>query len=160
MSTLGAAHFAAALAALAFGSAVLMDRKGTNAHRALGTAYVVAMIATNVTALGLYRLTGYFGPFHALALGSLAVLARGVVVVLRRRPGWLSAHSHSMAWSYLGLLAAACAEIIARIPPVSRLIGSGLHALLLGLSIAVVFLVVGLVVLPRLLGRAQAHGSN
>src|SRR5690348_4187802 len=115
-SALGAAHGAAAVAALALGLFVLAEHKGTSTHRALGSAYVVAMVATNLTALGVYRLTGQFGAFHLLALVSLAAVGRGVVAVIRRRPGWLATHYYAMAWSYLGLLSAAAAELVARSP--------------------------------------------
>jgi uncharacterized membrane protein len=64
MSTLGWFHTAAAVAALVAGAVVLLRGKGTRSHRRLGWTYVVAMIALNVTALAIYRLTGSFGPFH------------------------------------------------------------------------------------------------
>jgi len=47
-SSLGAAHFAAALAALALGLVVLLARKGTDLHRLFGLGYVVAIITVNV----------------------------------------------------------------------------------------------------------------
>src|SRR5262245_16186831 len=92
-TSLGAAHFASAIAALALGAAVVpTTRKGTSEHRLVGMGFVLAMVTVNVTALGLYRLTGTFGPFHALALMSLMSLLLGVVPALRRQPGWLVAH--------------------------------------------------------------------
>src|SRR6185436_8525849 len=99
-STLGAAHLASALAALGLGALVLLEGKGTAPHRAIGTGYVAAMLLTNLTALGIYRISGHFGPFHAMALVSLAAVAWGMGAVVRRRPGWLLRHYHSMAWSY------------------------------------------------------------
>jgi uncharacterized membrane protein len=155
MTTLGAAHFAAAIAALALGAVVLMERKGTTSHRIMGAGFVIAMIITNVSALGIYRLTGTFNPFHALALISLAIMTRGVVAVLRRRPGWLARHYYCMAWSYIGLLAAACAEVIARVP--LGLVQSASGGLTIGLACTVVFIVIGFVVLPRLQARALAY---
>jgi uncharacterized membrane protein len=68
ISSFGVAHVAAALAALAFGMMVLIMRKGTQLHRAMGMGYAMAMIAVDGTALTIYRLTGHFGPFHALAM--------------------------------------------------------------------------------------------
>src|SRR5262245_65904896 len=107
LSALGTAHLAPALAALLLGALVLLERKGTPAHRAIGASYVMAMLLTNLTALAIYRLTGRFGPFHALALASPATVALGLRAVIRRRQGWLHTHYHCMAWSYVGLLAAA-----------------------------------------------------
>src|SRR4051812_20113632 len=113
---LGAAHFPAPLAAPAVGGVGLLVRRGTHTPPLTGIAYVAALVVANVTALGVYQLTGQFGPFHMLALISLAILARGVVAMLRRPPGWLLAHYYSMAWSYIGLLAAASAEVVSRAP--------------------------------------------
>jgi uncharacterized membrane protein len=158
MTTVGAAHFAAAMAALALGAVVLLERKGTNGHRIMGAAFVVAMLVTNMTALGLYRLTGYFGPFHALALVSLAILARGVVAVLRRRPGWMARHYHSMAWSYIGLLAAACAEVVARAP--LGLIQHAREGLTIGLVCTAAFIIIGFIVVPRLEARALGDAER
>jgi len=88
-SSAGAMHFAAAFAALALGALVLAMPKGTLLHRTMGTGYIAAMIILNIAALAIYRLTGHFEPFHALALLSLATIARGVAPAVRRRPGWL-----------------------------------------------------------------------
>src|SRR5260370_15616778 len=114
-SWLGATDFTAAIAALAFGAIVLAAPKGTPLHRTIGAGYVAAMVILNVSALPIYRLTGHFEPFHALALFSFATVVCGIAPALRRRPGWLMAHYWSMAWSYLGLLAAACSEIVVRL---------------------------------------------
>ena len=159
-STLGAAHGAAAIAALAFGLLVLAERKGTNAHRALGSAFVVAMVATNLTALGIYRLTGHFGPFHLLALISLAMLARGVVAAIRRPPGWLATHYYCMAWSYLGLVSAAAAEVIARSPLMARFVHDSTDGMLVGLACVAAILVGGFFLVPRLQARALAGVSE
>jgi uncharacterized membrane protein len=155
LSALGAAHFAASLAALALGLAVILERKGTPAHRLIGASYAVAMILLNVTALGVYRLTGSFGPFHALALVSLAILARGIAAVWRRPAGWLKTHYYSMAWSYVGLLAAAAAEVIARVP--LGIVHNSRDGVMVGLVCAAAFLLIGLIVVPRLEARALAY---
>ncbi|HMK80115.1 MAG TPA: DUF2306 domain-containing protein [Xanthobacteraceae bacterium] len=159
-SALGAAHGAAAIAALGFGLFVLADRKGTSAHRALGAAYVAAMVATNGTALGIYRLTGQIGPFHLLALISLATVARGVAAVLRRRPGWLARHYACMAWSYLGLLSAAAAEAISRAPLAARWVHNGVDGMRLGLVCVAAILLVGFFLVPRLQARALAGAAE
>ena len=103
----------------------------------------------------LYRLTGAFGPFHALALISLAILVRGVVAVLRRRPGWLLTHYYSMAWSYIGLLAAACAAVVVRVP--LDIVRTGRDGVTIGLIFAAAFTIVGFILLPRLQARALAY---
>jgi len=157
LSTLGAAHGAAAVAALVFRVCRTCGPQGTSTHRALGAAYVAAMIATNLTALGVYRLTGQFGPFHVLALISFVTVARGVIAVLRRRPGWLLTHYYSMAWSYIGLSAAACAEVIVRSPLLSDVVHNRRNGMLVGLACAAAFMIVGLFLVPRLQARALAY---
>jgi uncharacterized membrane protein len=44
--------------------------KGSNLHEVLGYLYASALLATNVTAFGLYHLTGHFGLFHVAAIVS------------------------------------------------------------------------------------------
>jgi uncharacterized membrane protein len=156
-SSLGAVHFTAAIAALAFGAIVLGAAKGTPLHRTIGAGFVAAMVILNISSLAIYRLTGHFEPFHALALFSLATLARGVAPVLRRRPGWLMAHYWSMAWSYLALLAAACSEIVVRLFLRTGTFTGPWQVIGLGVAIAIVFVVIGMLVLPRLQRTAMAH---
>jgi uncharacterized membrane protein len=158
MTSFGVAHLSAAVAALAFGGVVLLARKGTESHRVMGAGYVAAMLATNLTALGVYHLTGAFGPFHALALVSLAIIARGMAAVWRRRAGWLKTHYYSMAWSYVGLLAAASAEVAVRIP--LGLIHSRRDGMMVGLVGVALFLVIGFVTIPRLERRALAYRGD
>jgi uncharacterized membrane protein len=156
-SSLGAIHFTAAIAALAFGAIVLGAPKGTVLHRTIGAGFVAAMVILNVSSLLVYRLTGHFEPFHALALFSLATVVRGIVPALRRRPGWLMAHYWSMAWSYLGLLAAACSEIVVRLFLRAGILTGTWQLIGGGIAIAILFVVVGMVVLPRLQRTALAY---
>jgi uncharacterized membrane protein len=156
-SSLGAIHVTAAIAALACGAIVLGAPKGTPLHRTIGAGYVAAMVILNVSSLLVYRLTGHFEPFHALALFSLATVVRGIVPALRRRPGWLMAHYWSMAWSYLALLAAACSEIFVRLLSRAGIFTGPGQVIGLGIAIAILFVVVGMVVLPRLQRTALAH---
>jgi uncharacterized membrane protein len=126
MSPLGQVHFLTALIALVSGAWVLLRRKGTARHRQVGWLYVASMLALNVSALLIYRLTGTFGPFHFAALISLATLLAGVVQARRRLRGdrnWLPRHYFYMTWSYLGLAAAAVAETATRLPALQSVAG-------------------------------------
>ena len=156
-SSLGAVHFTAAIVALVFGAIVIGAPKGTPLHRTIGAGYVAAMVILNASALAIYRLTGQFEPFHALALFSLATIVRGVVPALRRRPGWLMAHYWSMAWSYLALLAAACSEIVVRLFLRAGMINGPWQIIGGGVAIAILFVLLGMVALPRLRRTAMAH---
>jgi hypothetical protein len=76
------------------------------------------MVLLNVTALAIYRLTGAFGPFHVAAILSLASVTAGIIPAVRRKPAatWVERHYWWMTYSYLGLLAAAVAEVVTRVP--------------------------------------------
>ena len=155
-SSMGAAHLAAAMAALVLGAVVIGLAKGTPFHRMIGAGYVAAMIIVNLSALAIYRLTGHFEAFHALALLSLAVLARGVLAALIRRPGWLSIHFRYMAWSYVGLLAATGSEIVIRLGTRLGLLGGPWQIMAAGVAVGVVATILGYVLVPRLQrGRMQ-----
>ena len=148
-NSLGAAHVTAAMAALVLGAIVLVSDKGTDFHRLFGLGFVVAMIALNATALGIYRLTGQFNAFHGLVLLNLATTAWGVLLVLRRRKNWMEAHRRVMSFSYLGLVAAAATEGILRMGPVRAMIGSPSGIIVMGLLIAALFAAVGTLVIRR-----------
>ena len=104
---LAATHVLAAFTALGAGAAVLLLRKGTHTHRAIGTVYVVALIVVNVAALSLHR-ESTFGVFHALAVVSLVTIAVGLSPLLfgKRSPMIITTHAYYMTWSYAGLVAA------------------------------------------------------
>lgn len=156
LSMLGAAHAAAASAALAFGALVLLVPKGTQLHRALGMAYVVAMVALNFAAFGIYRINGHFGPFHVLALLSLGTVLAGVAMVLRRPRNWLARHYQMMSFSYLGLLSAGVTQMLVNLP----LLHGAVRGTLTGVASAAAFTAAGAFVLPRLQRRALAAVSS
>ena len=150
MLRIGWIHTAAAVAALAFGAAVLLTTKGTALHRRLGWAYVASMLLLNLTALLIYRLFGGFGPFHAAALVSLVTVLLGAYAALQvrrhrrahrlvERAIALDRHYLWMTWSYVGLLAAAVSELATRVPVLRARPGQGA---LFGLTVVVATLVV------------------
>ena len=104
---LAATHVLAAFTALGAGAAVLLLRKGTHTHRAIGTVYVVALVVVNVAALSLHR-ESTFGLFHALAVVSLVTIVVGLSPLLigKRSPMIITTHAYCMTWSYAGLVAA------------------------------------------------------
>lgn len=76
------------------------------------------MLAMNITALAIFRRYGRFGPFHLAAIFSLATTLAGFIPAFtrRQRARWLALHYEFMAWSNVGLLAAAGAEATTRLP--------------------------------------------
>jgi uncharacterized membrane protein len=117
-SWLGYFHTSAATAALVFGAFIFPMMKGSNLHKVLGYLYASALLATNVTAFGLYHLTGHFGLFHVAAIVSFLTLVAALIPVVTRRPkkSWLSLHYKYTSWSYIGLSAAALSEAAVRLP--------------------------------------------
>ena len=111
-------HMATAAIAIVAGLLVLLQVKGTRRHRRIGYLYVTSMVTLNVSSFFIFKLTGEFSPFHVAAFLSLATVIAGFLPVYWRRPseGWLEVHFQFMAWSYIGLLAAAAAELAVRIP--------------------------------------------
>ena len=138
----GLVHAAFGMASVVLGLGVGLLPKGSAAHRRLGLLYAVSMLLLNVTALAIYDLFGGFGPFHGLALVSLATLAAGIIPLWLRRPGWVHYHAHFMTWSYAGVVAAFIAEIASRIPGVGLLWGTLL-------PMALVMTITGLLVRRR-----------
>ncbi len=116
MDWLGQGHFYTAILAMTTGGVVVFRRKGTRFHRWCGRTYLASMLAVNISALSIYDLWGYFGPFHAAAVFSLFTVLMGVAAVWRRKPthDWKAAHAYWMSWSYVGLLAAAVSETSTR----------------------------------------------
>ncbi len=117
VTSIGWVHFAIAIAAIAAGGLVALTPKATPRHRNLGRVYGGLMIILNVTAFLMYQLFGGFGPFHFAAVFSLITVIFGWVPVRRRRDErWMRQHAYWMSGSYVGLLAAAAAETLSRIP--------------------------------------------
>lgn len=140
---LGSFHLTTALLAVISGAFVLRGRKATRQHRLLGYLYVNAMLSANLSALAITRLSGGFNLLHGFALVSLASIAVGLIAIVWRRPKarWFDLHIHSMAWSYIGLIAALVSESATRIG-VPWLVHNGYPPrggfwLLLGLATAV-----------------------
>lgn len=153
-SAIAQAHIIAAVAALLLGLLVFLLRKGTRLHVQVGIGYVISMLVMNVTALGIYRLTGNLNPFHVGALFSLATVLAGWVPAIRRKPHghWMQMHFEFMSWSYVGLVAAAVAEAATRVP----------NAPFVGVVVfgsAAVFLIGGISI-ARARSRYFGHGAD
>tara|TARA_R100001143_G_C3360653_1_gene135258 strand:- start:9356 stop:9820 length:465 start_codon:yes stop_codon:yes gene_type:complete len=108
----GTVHVVFALAALISGAAVVFRPKGDRWHRILGYFYTISLFLVNVSALSVYEDSVGFGPFHILAVISLATLICGFIPAFLRRPisSWLNLHAYFISWSYVGLVAAGIAQ--------------------------------------------------
>lgn len=147
-SLTGFIHLFAALLALVSGAMIVLGPKGTRTHVRTGRFYLGSMVALNISALSIFRITGDFGSFHAGALLSLATIV--VAIGALRFPGRAGVylHGYCMLWSYLGLGAAAVSEFA------THMLGWAPSTGVVGTSLAV-FIVGGLVVHTR--GAGTIH---
>jgi uncharacterized membrane protein len=150
-SFVGWIHISAAFAALGLGFVNVVMRKGTPLHRLVGVFYVFAMLVLNAAALSIYELTGHFEIFHALAVLSLFTTMMGLAAVIFRRGDWVRHHYRWMGWSYFGLLAAAFAETMVRVPAFH--VNSTARAFTVAIGASIVFSLLGGVFMRRL-GRS------
>jgi len=112
----GFIHFLFAILSMVVGALVILLRKGDRKHKILGYMYVFCMVGLNISALSIYQLFGYFGPFHVFALFSLATVFGGFIPAYRKKPRdtWLEYHYEFMNWSVVGLYAAFWSETFTR----------------------------------------------
>src|SRR5205807_8427615 len=117
-------HTVCGTGSLMLGAVVFFNVKGTRLHRMVGNAYLLCMIAVNVTALCIYHLTGSVNLFHLFAVLSLLMVLIGwsQVVFRRRFHRWLYRHYTYMCWSYAGLVAATSNEAFVRVPVLKTLV--------------------------------------
>lgn len=114
-------HLSTILPAFLIGTYLLLNRKGTSRHKALGKIYMLLMLATGIITL---FMPAYIGPqlfnhFGFLHLFSVLVLVSVPVSFLAARRGDLQTHKHSMIGLYLGgiLIAGAIAFLPGRMLP-------------------------------------------
>ena len=151
MTPLGWLHVSAAALALVTGALVFASRKGTRRHVLLGRVYGIGMLLVNVPALLLYEESGSLGPFHVLALISLATLTLGLVPLMLGHRGsvHIARHGLFMSWSYVGLVAAGLAQL-----------GNGLYGGVAVLIVSLVVVAVGGVTIHLLGPRIARAATN
>ncbi|TGD98941.1 DUF2306 domain-containing protein [Methylobacterium nonmethylotrophicum] len=115
----GIIHTVLAAAGIVLGLVQFLTRKRGSLHRAVGYAFVYAMLIADCAALLVFQFTGAWNILHFGALTSLACMAAGMWPVLRspRCPDWREKHYLWISWSYVGLLAAAATELVVRTLP-------------------------------------------
>lgn len=130
---LGTIHIVLAIASLVLGAVVLLQKKGGKRHRRLGYLYSVALLLVNLSALSVYEESEGPGPFHVLALISLATLIAGFAPAFLRKPrnAWMNLHAYFMSWSYVGLVAAGVAQMATKVSSLPGVIAVGLPSVLI-----------------------------
>ncbi len=91
-------HVAAALSALAIGTAILLGVKGRAFHKAAGWAWVICMMTVAIGSFWI-RTTGHLSYIHLLS-GGVAITVPLAVVAAKRRN--LKSHRAGMTRNFLG----------------------------------------------------------
>jgi uncharacterized membrane protein len=119
---LGWVHLVASLTALAVGTLVLLRAKGTPVHKRRGRIYVLTLLVTNVTALGIYRRGIFFFP-HWLAIAAVIVMTAGVLAAHFKTPqkAWLHLHLTCLLTSLYILVGGGVNEVFLRVDLLHRL---------------------------------------
>lgn len=97
-------HVAAATIALISGVIVVASRKGTPAHRIVGSVFAVAMMvaaAVSFAVTGLWP--GHYSPIHLLSIVTLTTIP---LAIWRRRVGDIRGHARVMGLNFAGLIGA------------------------------------------------------
>jgi uncharacterized membrane protein len=141
LSELGWIHAVACLCALAAGAIVLGGPKGTPRHRSVGRLYLVSMLVTNVTALGIYRNGVFFFP-HWFAVAALIAITIGLVCVRLRLPRayWRNVHLTCMVASYYMLIGGGVNEVFLRVRVLHAMAPDVQHSPLVGMTHFVVMI--------------------
>ena len=97
-------HLATIFPALLIGTVLLLRRKGTGPHRALGKVYLLLMLFTSLVTLGIPAQVGpqwlaHFGFLHLLSLLTLATVPMAWIAA--RRHQWRP-HAAAMISLYVG----------------------------------------------------------
>src|ERR1043166_430080 len=116
LTLIGAIHTVLAATGIVTGSIQLLRAKGGPVHRALGYAFVYAMLIADGAAMLVFQFTGRLNILHIGALANLVCIICAIIPVLRspRPANWKLQHYYWISWSYAGLLAAAATELVVR----------------------------------------------
>jgi uncharacterized membrane protein len=164
MSSLGWVHTAACLCALAIGAMVLVSRKATPRHRTLGRTYLVSMLVTNITALGIYQRGVFYFP-HWFAVAALVAITIGFVCVRLHRPRayWRNAHLTCMVASYYMLIGGGVNEVFLRVHALHALAPDVLNSRLVGMTHFAVMIIFATLIAyfnVRYWSRARLHAPE
>ena len=119
---IGWVHLGASFLALAAGTLVLLQPKGTPLHKWRGRLYALSLLVTNFTALGIYRRNVFFFP-HWLAIAALVLMTAGVLAAHFKKPrrGWLHWHLTCQLGSLYILVGGGVNEVFLRIDALHQL---------------------------------------
>ncbi|HAP64443.1 MAG TPA: hypothetical protein DCR93_34820 [Cytophagales bacterium] len=113
--------------ALLSGLATIFLKKGTPLHKRIGYGYAVSMLLLTGSSLTIYNMFDGWGPFHYMALVSIATIFAALIPAwrYRHRASWLVWHNKMMLWSYAGLIMATGSHVMG--PFIQIIKALGLH---------------------------------
>ena len=116
MTLPGSIHAVLAATSIAVGLIQLLRPKGGSIHRALGYAFVYAMLIADGMVMLLFQFTGRFNILHIGAIANLLCIILAMVPVLRSpRPlNWKYQHYYFICWSYVGLVSGGATQLAVR----------------------------------------------
>jgi len=132
---LGWVHLVASLVALAVGIVMLLRAKGTHLHKRRGAIYVVAILITAVTSLGIYR-NGHFIFAHWLAIAAVGATVIGFLAARLKTPqnGWVHVHLTCMLLSCYLLFGGSVNELFLRVNALRSLAPDFFHSPIIGMT--------------------------
>jgi uncharacterized membrane protein len=124
LSFLGWIHSLCCIAALALGGINLARPKGTEVHRRLGHAYLLAIVAVGITSLGIYNQNRFFFP-HWLAVITIVLAVFAYLFAHFGWPAklWLQGHLTCTVLTYYLLVGGGVNEAFLRINVLRQLSG-------------------------------------
>jgi uncharacterized membrane protein len=98
-----AIHVITVVMALFLGGPILIMKKGTNLHKALGRIWAMLMMTTAISSFWLKGITGGIGPIHIFSVVTLVSIPLAIYHI---RNGNIIGHQRAMTGPYIGLFIA------------------------------------------------------
>lgn len=102
-------HLVTVIPAFFLGIAVMLMKKGTNAHKMLGKIWAVLMMVTAISSFWLQGLFGGIGPIHIFSVMTLVSIPRAIWAI---RKGNVKIHQRVMTGPFIGLCVAGAFSMI------------------------------------------------